>query len=242
MFDKILDTVKVVAEPFKAASPIAPFVTSALSFLGGSQRNEAQIEAARIANAASAVAAREQMDFQERMSNTSYQRAVADMKAAGINPMLAAMRGGASTPGGAMYQAQMPRIDDIVTPAMQTFNQSRLASAQEAQMYSQANLTTEMVDQVVQTVKNLKTEEERIKATTAMLVEQASFLIQQGMTQVEVRNQLRATVAKLEQEEKLLGFDVKAAELLDNFGREAGQVTPAARIVIEVLKGIGRSR
>jgi len=236
----ILDTIKVIAEPFKEASPIEPFVSSALSFLGGSQRNEAQIEAAQIANAASAAAAREQMEFQERMSNTAYQRAVVDMRAAGINPMLAAMRGGASTPGGAMYQAQMPRIDDVLSPAVQAFNQTRLASAQEAQQYSQANLTTEMTDQVIQTVRNLKSEDERIKATTNMLVKQADLLVQQGMTQIEVRNQLRAAVDKLQQEEKLLGFDVKAAELLDNIGREAGQLTPGARLFIEALKAMSR--
>ena len=48
-------------------------------------------------NSAEALANRE---WQERMSSTAYQRAVEDMKKAGLNPILAFANGGASTPGG----------------------------------------------------------------------------------------------------------------------------------------------
>ena len=65
----------------------------------------------------SAKAADKQMDFQEYMSNTAYQRAVKDMRKAGLNPILAARIGGASTPAGAM--AQIPDLGGAFASAQQ---------------------------------------------------------------------------------------------------------------------------
>lgn len=91
---------------------IGGFLGSAIGAVGDYFSSQQMADAQRDINAQnkalaeeqmswSAGQAQNQMDFQERMSSTAYQRAVDDMKAAGLNPLLAA-GASESTPSGAM--------------------------------------------------------------------------------------------------------------------------------------------
>lgn len=103
-------------------------IAAGASLAGGAMSYQGQKQA----NKQNLAIAREQMAFQERMSNTAHQRGTADLKAAGLNPILSATKGlSASTPPGS-------------SAVMQNAAEKGVMSALAAAQLRQINARTEV--------------------------------------------------------------------------------------------------
>lgn len=111
--------------------------------------------------------------WQEHMSNTSYQRAVEDMRKAGINPILAYAQGGASTPGGAQGTISGASMGLQSASALST---SALAPGQQSpSYYSQSeNWWHNLADTVSQGIMSGTTSTRKVTEATDIIAEAAA--------------------------------------------------------------------
>lgn len=104
--------------------------------------------------------AQQQMDFQERMSGTSYQRAINDLKQAGLNPMLAYSQGGSSSPAGSAPQSHAP------TGAMGQSSAAQGVSARMENILQPAFSSALAAGQVIAGIDKTRAETKEVEART----------------------------------------------------------------------------
>lgn len=201
---------------------------------------------------------REQMEFQERMSNTAYQRAMEDMRLAGLNPMLAAKVGGASSPAGAM-----PQVENAVSVGMSSAQQA-LGMAQTVQQVKMSQAQTEKIMAEKAKIESETYDKDFNKTVVEQLNElrrsQASLSGQKQLTEIQ-ENDLRAINRRIRElelqlrtdtfsadrarriaESELIQSDIPRMEANEKFWRDMGPAGQYLRLLLDALSGASSAR
>lgn len=197
--------IALAGKAFGAAKAAAPWLVPSVLAAGGAQRT----------NQMARDNMREQMDWQERMANTSKQRAVADLKAAGLNPGLAY---GYSAPMGSVAAA--PVADEIG---------AGVSSAQQARQLN-VNLVRQAADARIANAEAKIAEQKAREFTSPVMIKERieaaiGLARRDGLAGVEAFRQRDEALKTQEQRLAAFGLSNDQIRQVINSGRATEEET-----------------